>query len=181
MATCHAVNRPCLALVGALFRQFTDPKGDIVVKRSLTALAGAFLLLGSLAGTAAATSPVPANKNSSASASSYLSAAVVKPAAVPSGCSATYFCFWNGTGYSDGPGKLSGTNSNWTAFSHSSCPSGTWNDCASSDYNDGVNDNALLWTAAGYSGSVGIVYRGTGGDFNSTFNNLVSSNSWQAP
>jgi hypothetical protein len=44
-----------------------------------------------------------------------------------------------------------------------------------------VNDNALVWTDAGYSGSVGIVYRGTGGDFNSTFNNLVSSNSWQAP
>ncbi|MEV0183472.1 peptidase inhibitor family I36 protein [Streptomyces sp. NPDC050625] len=102
----------------------------------------------------------------------------VKAAAAPAGCPSSYFCFWVNAGYSDGPGKLSGKNSDWSAFGHSSCPSGTWNDCASSDYNNGVSCDAVVWTGKSYGGTGGWVPKGTGGNFNSTFNDAVSSNSW---
>ena len=150
------------------------------MKRLSAVVAGVVLLLGSAVGTAAAadssTSPVIAG-----SASPALSAQVAKPAAVPSGCSAGNLCFWVNIGYSDGPGELSGTNANWTAFAHSTCASKTWNDCASSLYNDGVNDNAVVYTNANYSGSSGVITRGTGGDVSAAWNDVISSNSWVAP
>ncbi|MEU9448847.1 peptidase inhibitor family I36 protein [Streptomyces sp. NPDC048277] len=149
------------------------------MKRMSAVAAGVVLLLGSAVGTAAADSsgsPVIAGSTSSA-----LSAQVATPAAVPSGCSAGYLCFWVNIGYSDGPGKLSGTNANWTAFSHSTCASKTWNDCASSIYNDGTTDNAVVYTDANYSGSSGVIDKGTGGDLTSAWNDVISSNSWVAP
>ena len=140
--------------------------------RRIFALAvGVILLLGGLVGTSAASTPRTAS-----AASHPLSAA-----AAPSGCTSGNFCFWASTGYSDGPGKLSGKNSAWSAFSHSSCPSGTWDNCASSDYNNGVSCVAVVWTGNSYTGSEGVVDRGTGGNFSSTFNNAVSSNSWATP
>jgi hypothetical protein len=149
------------------------------MKRLLAVAAGVVLLLGSAIGTAAADSA--GSPVITGSASPALSAQVATPAAVPSGCSAGYLCFWVNIGYNDGPGKLSGTNANWTAFSHSTCATKTWNDCASSIYNDGVNDNAVVYTAANYSGTSGVIDRGVGGDLTSSWNDVISSNSWVAP
>ncbi|WP_170323964.1 peptidase inhibitor family I36 protein [Cryptosporangium phraense] len=114
------------------------------------------------------------------------------PAAAPSGCSAGNLCFWNGTNFSDGPGELSGTNSNWQAFSHSTCTSTsgasykTWNDCASSLYNNGTSCDARVWTDSGYHGSSYTMSRGQRitnlatfyPDAGDTFNNSISSNDW---
>ncbi|GGN15018.1 peptidase inhibitor family I36 protein [Streptomyces fuscichromogenes] len=149
------------------------------MKRMSAVAAGVVLLLGTAVGTAAADSS--GSSVIAGSTSSALSAQVATPAAVPSGCSAGYLCFWVNIGYSDGPGKLSGSNTNWTAFSHSTCQTGTWNDCASSIYNDGVNDNAVVYTDAGYSGSSGVIDRGVGGDLSAAWNDVISSNSWVAP
>ncbi|MEW2301359.1 peptidase inhibitor family I36 protein [Streptomyces sp. NPDC006655] len=149
------------------------------MKRMSAVAAGVALLLGTAAGTAAADSS--GGSVLAGSASSALSAQVAKPAAVPAGCSAGYLCFWVNAGYNDGPGKLSGSNANWTAFPHSTCQTKTWNDCASSLYNDGVNDNAVVYTDANYSGSSGTIARGTGGDVSAAWNDVISSNSWVAP
>lgn len=73
-------------------------------------------------------------------------ALVVAPAAAQastSQCGATYFCVWNNTGYTDGPAQFAGNNQNWTDFAHSTCPSGTWNDCASSAYNHGTSGKGV--------------------------------------
>lgn len=139
-------------------------------------IAGVILLLGAMAGTSAASSNnTSANQGQSATVAPLKS---VKIAAAPSGCTSGNFCFWVNPGYSDGPGKLSGKNRDWSVFAHSSCPGGTWNNCASSDYNNGVSCDAVVWTGTGYGGTGGWVWKGTGGDFTSTFNNAVSSNSW---
>ncbi|MEW1779278.1 peptidase inhibitor family I36 protein [Streptomyces sp. NPDC086777] len=160
-------------------------------KRMSAVAAGVVLLLGAAVGTAAAdpsgTSVAPGHAVASGtsviagSASSALSAQVATPAAVPSGCSAGYLCFWVNSGYQDGPGKLDGSNANWTVFAHPTCQTKTWNDCASSLYNDGVNDNAVVYTDANYSGSSGVIDRGVGGDVSAAWNDVISSNSWVAP
>lgn len=147
-------------------------------KRILAIAAGVVLPVGGLAGTATASSASDSVKNTA-----YVSTAA--PAgdnaitAAPPGCTATNVCFWNGTNYSDGPGRLSGSNSNWTAFSHSSCPTGTWNDCASSVYNNGTSCSANLWTTANYGGSRLTLGIGSGQTaLSSTMNNAISSNNW---
>ncbi|WP_405853862.1 peptidase inhibitor family I36 protein [Streptomyces sp. NBC_01515] len=84
-----------------------------------------------LLGTAAATGTAVASDSQGISGQAV--------AAVPSGCSAGNFCFWNNSYYGDGPGQVSGNNSNYTVFPHSSCPYQTWNDCISSVYNDGTS------------------------------------------
>jgi hypothetical protein len=108
--------------------------------------------------------------------------------AVKSDCPATYFCVWNSSGYSDGPAKFAGNNTNWGNFSHSSCPSGTWNDCASSGFNNGTSGFGVeVWQNINYGGAsaclprgwslnnfAGFVYPGT----SVSFNNSISSNFW---
>lgn len=113
------------------------------------------------------------------------SAVPVAAAAAPPGCSAGNLCFWNGTGYSDGPGELSGSNSNWNAFSHSSCPSGTWTNCASSLYNNGTSCTAVVWLSAGYTEGRESLARGQGVTNLATWNvdtgpwnNNISANNW---
>ncbi|MCW8102079.1 peptidase inhibitor family I36 protein [Streptomyces tauricus] len=151
------------------------------MRRILAMIAGVVLLLGAMAGTSAASS-ANNSANSSEERNQVTATAFksVKVAAAPSGCGSGNFCFWPNAGYSPAgnPGELSGRNADWSVFSRSACPNGNWDNCASSDYNNGNSCEAIVWTGKSYSGSAGIVYRGTGGDFNSTFNNAVSSNSW---
>lgn len=116
----------------------------------------------------------------------------VAPAAVPTTCTSGNVCFWKNAGFNDGPGKLANKNPDWSAFAHPSCPSGTWNDCASSLANAGVNCNAVLWNSPNYKGDT-ITHsltltRGSSvqdlsnlGDAGSAFNDKISSNSWAAP
>lgn len=103
-------------------------------------------------------------------------------------CPSTYFCFWVNSGYNDGPGKFSGSNTNWGDYSHSSCGSGTWSDCASSGYNHGTSGLGVeVWSGTGYTGLsaclpkdwynsnfANLVWPGT----STSFNDSISSNYW---
>jgi len=130
--------------------------------------------------------PASAVPNAELTLTATVSAAVT---AAPSGCSSGNLCFWNGTNYSDGPGELSNSNSNWHAFSHSSCTAsasgGTWTNCASSIYNNGTNCTAVVWLSAGYSEGNEYLARGQGVTNLATWNtdtgpwnNNISANSW---
>ncbi|WBB77276.1 peptidase inhibitor family I36 protein [Micromonospora sp. WMMD882] len=97
-----------------------------------------------------------------------------------------YLCFWDGTNYAGTPGKLSGANTNWTAFPRSGCPSGTWNDCASSIWNEGLSCDAVVHSAANYGGDPWVIKRDTGAanladwkrPSGGNWNNVISSNKW---
>ncbi|MFI5841868.1 peptidase inhibitor family I36 protein [Catenuloplanes sp. NPDC051500] len=109
--------------------------------------------------------------------------APVTTLAAPANCGATYLCFWNNTNYSDGPGKVSGSNTNWGNFSHSSCPDGTWSDCASSIYNNGTSCVAHVYYYENYGAPVLNVSRGSGYASLGTisgydWNNNIRSNNW---
>lgn len=54
-----------------------------------------------------------------------------------SDCPLSWFCVWNNTNFSDGPGKWQNNEWRYTNWRHDSCPNKSWNDCASSLYNHG--------------------------------------------
>jgi hypothetical protein len=148
------------------------------MKRVLAVAAGAVLAMGGLAGTSAASSA-----NGSGGTSAAVMPTSVKVAAAPAGCSSGNVCFWNGENYTGaGPGQLSGRNSDWSVFRQSACPNGTWDNCASSVYNNGVSCKAVLWTGKGYTGGFFSLSRGSGEtQLASSHNNAFSSNSWISP
>ncbi|WP_034091507.1 peptidase inhibitor family I36 protein [Streptacidiphilus albus] len=126
--------------------------------RLIVSLAAAGLMLATGIGTAeAASAATPsagagAGFGSASSTATGRTAATVRPAIEP-GCAATYFCFWNNENFNDGPGKLSGNNPSWFVFSHSSCPNGTWANCASSLDNAGTSGMGVeVWSSTGYNG-----------------------------
>lgn len=103
--------------------------------------------------------------------------------AAPAGCSSTYVCFWVHINFVDGPGKLSGSNPNWGAFSHPTCAGGTWNNCASSVYNNGAHCWSDLWDGTNYTyGAKGLLSLNRGVGISNLvdwdFNDVISSNSW---
>lgn len=153
--------------------------------RVIITLAAAGLALAAGVGTAAeASAATPSPLSASARSAS---PDTVRPAIV-SGCSATYFCFWNNENFNDGPGKLSGNNGSWYAFSHSSCPGGSWANCASSLDNAGTSgDGVDVYSGLNYSGVVACIpdnatysdlanydYPGTSVNMNDT----IESNEW---
>lgn len=104
------------------------------------------------------------------------------PAAAPSGCPAQYACFWKNANFNDGPGKVKGDNEDFRALAHGSCPSGTWNDCISSIYNNGRSCTVFFFKDINYRGekhslglgdSVSDISRWVSG-----FNDQISSNRW---
>lgn len=83
------------------------------------------------------------------------SAAAAAPAsvgtlAVPAGCTAGNLCFWVNDNWNDGPGRLYGDNPDWGVYSHSTCQTGTWADCASSVYNNGNSCTATVYYLENY-------------------------------
>lgn len=119
--------------------------------------------------------------------SSTTSPDVITPQA-QSDCPATNFCVWVNSGYSDGPGKFAGANTNWGIFAHASCQTRTWNNCASSGFNNGTSGLGVeVWDGTGYTGLSaclprgwhtstfsGLVWPGS----NTSFNDSISSNYW---
>jgi len=151
------------------------------VRRLRAITVGTIMLLAGMVGTAAAgpaTAPVGASPHTMVGPSETVAFA-------PAGCSSGALCFWNARNFTDGPGKLFGKNANWSAFGHASCPSGTWNNCASSAYNNGVSCDSVMWDGTNYTfGAAGalVMDRGVGLDLGSVgFNNVASSNSWITP
>src|SRR3954452_4691925 len=137
------------------------------MRRVLTLLASLVLTTAVVAGTA--TASYASAPNAWASSSGRVGTATVTPAAAPSGCGSGNLCFWrdnNTSGGTNGPGQLSGRNTNWGAFSHASCGSGTWNNCASYAYNHGVNCAAVMYDGFSYNaaGDWVIINRNVGVD-----------------
>jgi hypothetical protein len=113
--------------------------------------------------------------------------ATAAPQTVPAGCGSGNFCFWNNANFNDGPGQVSGNNANFTVFSHSSCPYGTWNDCISSVYNNGTSGLGVnVYRDANYLGPSFCVSDNSGYAYLPTYytnttvvlNDSISSNKW---
>ncbi|GAB3441927.1 hypothetical protein GCM10027436_26980 [Actinophytocola sediminis] len=97
-------------------------------------------------------------------------------------CDAGFVCFWSAAYYGGVRGQLAGNNANWSAFPRPECgaiSNYTWNDCASSAFNNGTQCTAYLYRAGGYVDLGVILPRGTGVNyFNQANNDAVSSNDW---
>jgi len=99
-------------------------------------------------------------------------------------------CIWIDADYGSEQADFFGTNSNFTSFDcdiFTNClPDGTWNDEASSGYNDGGGSfNAILWQNASFKGfdecmKVQVATANTKDFANFGFNDEASSNSWYA-
>jgi hypothetical protein len=103
-------------------------------------------------------------------------------------CPSTYLCFWVNSGFTANWGKFAGNNPSWGAYSQSECAGGTWNDCASSLYNNGSTEQALVWQNNSYKGGYACVARGTTmysnlanwtyANNSASMNDSISSNDW---
>lgn len=165
-------------------RVFGSGRRSLVLAGAVPAVAAMALLAAPSASASASLSP--------AAPAGVAQPAQVKPAAVHpnsySSCPASYLCFWVDAGFSGAMGKLSGSNTNWTVFSQSTCQTRNWNDCASALYNNGNSDQALVWEDAGYTGGYACVARGTTmysnlanwtyADNSHSMNDSISSNDW---
>lgn len=147
----------------------------------LMLLGAVALLLGVMVPTAAAdTKPAPPANTVP------VTVAPASASAAPNGCTAGNLCFWNNVDYNDGPGQLSGTNADWFDFPHSSCPNGTWADCASSVYNNGNSCTARVWYLTSFGSPHLDIPRGTGyphltwvpTGLGNSWNDNIRSNSW---
>ncbi len=119
---------------------------------------------------------------------SFLILPVAPASAAASDCNATQLCVWVNINYNGGPGRFTGSNSNWNNFPHPACPyNGTWNNCASSAVNDGTSGLGVqLWETIGYHDGVfclpqfAQVADFTNRQFNNghNLNDRVSANKW---
>ena len=104
-------------------------------------------------------------------------------------CTSTYFCFWTDINFGGPMGKVAGNNPTWTAFRQAACPTGTWNDCASSGFNNGTSGLGVrVYENANYGGRSTCVRKGWRGNFtdrkwdgtSTNINDKISSNRWTA-
>jgi hypothetical protein len=117
-------------------------------------------------------------------------------------CPQHWLCFWVNSNEGGAEGKFEGNNSFWGDFGQAQCvfphaahdAHGTWNDCASSIYNNGATagvDYAIVYQNSnmgggaycfapqtGSSNLASIHYRQNGKPISATLNDSISSNSW---
>lgn len=99
----------------------------------------------------------------------------------------SYVCWWVGANQTGKMHPVRDAISNWQTQKEATCQTGTWNDCASTLYNDNSSHGAWLFYNAGdgvpdfcmvpgsYLGDLSqYVYPGT----NVNINDTISSNSW---
>jgi hypothetical protein len=118
--------------------------------RCASAAAGVVLTLTSLAAPAAA-------------ADSTLAAGTITPAAM-SACGSGNFCAWVNSNFNDGPGQWAGNASNYTDWGHDNCGLGslwTWDNCASSVFNNGQHCNLTFYDGINYTGAYYNLPRGS--------------------
>jgi hypothetical protein len=96
-------------------------------------------------------------------------------------------CWWVGANQTGKMHPVRDAISNWKTQKEPTCPSGTWNDCASTLYNDNSSFGAFFFYNAGDSGSNFCMPPGTylndltKYDYAGTtipINDTISSNSW---
>lgn len=81
-----------------------------------------------------------------------------------SDCGSGNFCAWDNYNFSGGPGQWSGNASNWTSWVHTGCgvrSLWTWDNCASSVFNNGNNCNLTFYDDINYSGAYYNLPRGS--------------------
>ena len=126
-------------------------RGARAAGTAMTALAVAVPLLATSAGAA------PAATSSSAAAS-------ILAAAGRSACQSGNFCAWDNYEFSGGPGQWYGNASNYTRWGHSGCGLAslwTWDNCASSVFNNGNNCNLTFYDGINYTGASYNLPRGS--------------------
>lgn len=139
-----------------------------------------------LLGTAQFASANPTKSSQQGTAIRLVKTAPVAPMAAPSGCSSGNLCVWVNINWNDGPAQFSGSNASWFNFPHSTCQNGTWADCASSIYNNGMICNAHVYYFTDFGQPVLNIARQTGyanltqvstglGD---SWNDNIESNDW---
>jgi hypothetical protein len=127
-------------------------------------------------------SPAAAAKNTLASVAPVTDVVVTGKADCPGG----YVCFWVHAYYQGPMGKLAGNNLSWGAFPQSQCATDTWEDCASSTFNNGNSCAVDLYTGRAYTGYNLWEQRGSYRDNlalnrapdGQSFNDRISSNVW---
>jgi Peptidase inhibitor family I36 len=99
----------------------------------------------------------------------------------------SYICWWVGANMTGKMHPVRDAISNWTTQKEASCAGGTWNDCASTLYNDNASYGAFFFYSANDSGSNFCMTPGTylGNltqyDYAGStipINDTISSNSW---
>jgi hypothetical protein len=94
-------------------------------------------------------------------------------------CPSTYACGWKDSGFGTPRGQWAGTNPNFQAFGQPACQTNTWNDCISSDANEGTQCTVHFFNDAGYLGGEHSVGRGVFESYvGDSFNDRFSSNNW---
>lgn len=151
----------------------------------LIAIISVFAVVLAVPVAAAADKDTSSNGRPSAGAAAPATAGIL---AAPSGCTAGNLCFWVHDNWVDGPGRLDGNNADWGVYSHSTCQTGTWEDCASSLYNNGNSCTAHVYYLEDYQTPKLNISRQTG--YNSlsavalgygvagNWNDNIRSNNW---
>ncbi len=81
-------------------------------------------------------------------------------------CDSGSFCVWVDANFSDGPGQWPNNSNNYLSWSHPSCGVlnlRTWNNCASSVFNNGNNCNIQLYDDVNYGTGRGYYNLARGG------------------
>lgn len=136
------------------------------------AIAGAALVAGATAASAAPSYDVTAVVAPQVTADEVGTAALV--------CESGNLCFWSGVGYTGARGRVAGNNPDWRAFPQAACATRTWHNCAASAANRGTKCSARLHAGLNYTDRIHTIPRGGNrpdlGDF--SFRRITSSNSW---
>ena len=83
-------------------------------------------------------------------------------------CSPTQACYWDGTNFTGtGPKVMTKCIRSFAYYS--------FDNKASSAYNNGVQDHLYLYTGSYATGTRGVLYRGNGGNLAAAWNNVISS------
>lgn len=158
----------------------------LATTNAASAQPGAALDLDRVAVAATAASAAP-GLNSAAPSSVAGDSTTITPQAIGD-CPATYLCVWVNINYSLGPARFAGNNDHWSAFHSDACQVKSWNDCASSGFNNGTSGLGVeVWRDTYYKGAPACLPKGwhhpdftklvwPGTSF--TFNDSISSNKW---
>lgn len=169
-----------------------------VAAATIMAVAGA-VALGATGASAATAAGHPGHVTTASAAASH--AAVAKAAghtaagpgpSVPgsyTSCPASDLCFWVNANWGGDMGRFAGSNPWWGDYSQSQCRGGTWNDCASALYNNGTQDNAIVYQNINYGGQAQCIEQRTtfysdlahnyyDNGSGSNMNDSISSNNW---
>jgi Peptidase inhibitor family I36 len=161
-----------------LTRRFIGNRRNALIAATVPLMAAGVLLTGSALAPASA---APQAAQVSAAPQSHTVAAA-NPCGLPGD-----LCFWVNIGWGGAKGHVAGNNGNWAVFPQAQCAGGTWNDCASSAFNDGNFDAVRLRQDVNGGGGFFCIPKGVGySNFTrlafsngANLNDAVSSNYWQ--